>query len=307
MISPKTIKKLKALKAERVFVQFPEGLKPRIQKIAKQLEREGFEVFLFMEPVFGACDIRDWEAGVLGCDAILHIGHSDMALQSELPVVFDEYRIKIDINRLEKELKKIKYRKIGLLTTLQFIDSLDEVERILKAEGREVYTGKPKKARYPGQVLGCDYSAALSVEKEVDCFLFFGSGRFHPLGLLLKTEKPVLFLDIERGRMTDLDGERDKLRIKKGLLVEKARGCKNFGILVSVKKGQLALKKAEKLKRVLEGKGKKAYILVFDRITPEKLLGLEIDCLVNTACPRLSEDQKMFRKPILDAGDAGEL
>ncbi|MEM7819130.1 MAG: diphthamide synthesis protein, partial [Candidatus Aenigmatarchaeota archaeon] len=71
------IKTLKRIKAKKVLVQFPEGLKLRIQDIAKKLEKEGFNVVLCLEPCFGACDIRDEEAKRLGCEAILHIGHEE--------------------------------------------------------------------------------------------------------------------------------------------------------------------------------------------------------------------------------------
>lgn len=304
MISDNSLKKLEEIGAKRVFLQFPEGLIPSIQKIAKYLEKKGFEVFLSMEPTFGACDIRDYEAKLLKCDAILHIGHSDIGLTSKLPVVFDEYKIDIDLSKTtEKHVKKIVYNRIGLLTTLQFIKGIDIVKRVLEAYGKNVVLGKSKRIKYHGQVLGCDYSSAISIENSVDCFLFFGTGRFHPLGLLSLTKKPVFFLDIERDTLEDMSKERDKIRIKRNILFERVKKCSNFGILISVKKGQLALEKAKRLKRFLERKGKNVYILVFNRVTPEKLIGLKIDCLVNTACPRLSEDYEMFKKPIINEGD----
>jgi 2-(3-amino-3-carboxypropyl)histidine synthase len=87
------IKKLKKLGAKKIFIQFGEGLKLQIQEIAEKLEKEGFQVFICLEPCYGACDVRDNEAKLLGCDAILHIGHEKFVEKTSLPVVYWEYFI----------------------------------------------------------------------------------------------------------------------------------------------------------------------------------------------------------------------
>src|SRR3990170_5747637 len=127
------IKKLKEIKAKRVFVQFPEGIKLRIQGIVKDLEKEGFEIVTCLEPCFGACDVRDEEAKYLGCDAILHIGHEEVISKTNLPVVYWEYFMEADaIPILEKELEKLKnYKNIGLVTRLQFFQILSFVKDYL--------------------------------------------------------------------------------------------------------------------------------------------------------------------------------
>ncbi|MEE9406305.1 MAG: diphthamide synthesis protein, partial [Candidatus Aenigmarchaeota archaeon] len=84
----------------------------------------------------------------------------------------------------------------------------------------------------------------------------------------------------------------------------KATLSNNFGILISTKAGQMHLKQAEQAKKALREKGKKAWILVADQVTPEKLLGLNLDCLVNCACPRITEDVSLFKKPIITAEEA---
>jgi len=81
------LEKLKELKAKKIFLQFPEGLKLKVQKIVKELEAEGFEVFVCLEKCFGACDVRENEAKLLGCDCILHIGHEEF-IKTEFFVVY---------------------------------------------------------------------------------------------------------------------------------------------------------------------------------------------------------------------------
>ena len=101
--------------------------------------------------------------------------------------------------------------------------------------------------------------------------------------------------------------KRDMLLRIRAMQVEKAKGLCNFGILVSTKPGQLNPGTAEKAKARLESKGKMAWILAMDEIAPAKLLGMKLDCLVNCACPRLSEDFRQFRKPILNPEDVEKL
>ncbi|MBI2005179.1 MAG: diphthamide synthesis protein, partial [Candidatus Aenigmarchaeota archaeon] len=116
------IRQLKKLKAKRVFVQFPEGLKnQKIQDIAKVLEGKGFDTVLCIEATYGGCDVRDVEAKRLQCDVILHVGHIDFGVKSDIPVVYWEYFLDSDpIPILEKEFDKLNgYEKIGLVGSLQ--------------------------------------------------------------------------------------------------------------------------------------------------------------------------------------------
>lgn len=309
MLSEKTLEEARRFGAGRILLQVPEGLKVKAQQIADELEDLGAEVFIGCDPCFGACDLRGDEAKRLGCDLTVHVGHSDLGVKSPVPVIYEHYPLKADVGgALEKGVKMLEpFKKIGLVTSLQYAGTLEDVKRKLERHGFEIHMRKSKTSGVPGQILGCEHSAALDMEKAVDCFLFAGSGRFHPLGLASVTEKPVFFLDVERGRLEDLREELKKEKIRKGLRTEKARGCKSFGILVSTKPGQARPEEALKLKRMLEKKGKKAWIFVMDRITPEGLVGLSVDCLVNTACPRLTEDSKAFGKTVLDSDDVGSL
>ena len=60
------------------------------------------------------------------------------------------------------------------------------------------------------------------------------------------------------------------------------------------------LQEAKELKKILEEKGYKAFIIVMDDITPEKLLGYQVDAFVITACPRIVvDDWKNYTKPLL--------
>ncbi|UCD06883.1 MAG: diphthamide biosynthesis enzyme Dph2 [Candidatus Aenigmatarchaeota archaeon] len=302
------LKKISKFKAKNIFLQIPEGLKTQALEMVSALEKEGLEVFISVDPCYGACDLRDHEAKALGCDVILHVGHSDYGLKSRIPVIYEEFEMNYDpVPLLKNFLHDLKpYNKISLVTTVQFLSSLGHAKKFLQKRGKRVFIGSSKRGK-AGQVLGCDFSAAKSLERVVDCFLFMGSGTFHPLGLAMEMKKPVFFLDFEGSQLLSLKDEKRRMENIRLMQIEKAKSCKNFGVLGSTKPGQMRVRTAEGVKERLSELGKNSWILVADEITPEKLLGLQIDCLVNTACPRLREDSRFFKKPILEPRDVEKL
>jgi len=297
----RALEKLKALNARCVFVQYPEGIKLNIQNIAKEIEHAGFDVVTCVEPCFGACDIRDFEALRLGCDAILHIGHEEFISQQKikLPVVYWEYFIPSDPTPiLEKEFSKLEqYERIGLATSIQFVDAIEKVKRFLESRGKKVLTHKA--LQHPGQILGCNLEAAMKIEKDVDCFLCISAGKFYGWGLMLKTEKPMLCLDLEKNEIYDMKDEKKKIQKIIAWNKSQFEDAKKVAILVSWKRGQV--KQPFELKKKLEEKGKEVYIFAMDEITPDKLIGLKIDAAINLACPRIGvDDLERYKIPILN-------
>lgn len=275
------------------LLQIPDGLKRKALKIAD----ETGDVIIDCESCYGACDLAINEAKTLGCEKIIHFGHSKL-METDIPVEYKEIREKFDIKPLLKKIS-IKEKRIGLVSTIQFIDSLEEIKEFLEKSGKIVRIGKGRS--YDGQILGCDTSSAKNIEEDIDAFLYIGSGNFHPLGLALQTEKPVYFLNIEKNRLENLKELKEKFLKQKYATQALVKDAKVFGILVSVKPGQMKLELAKEIKNKLEAKGKKAYILVFNEIKPEKLEGFELDCYINTACSRIAIDNRTdFKKPILN-------
>lgn len=77
------------------------------------------------------------------------------------------------------------------MTTTQHLHLLNEIKDFLEDNGKEVVLGSSKSTR-KGQVLGCNFSSIKNLDAEI--FLFIGSGNFHPLGINLFTNIPVLAL-----------------------------------------------------------------------------------------------------------------
>lgn len=306
------IAKIKEKKAKLIFLQAPEGLKMSIQKIATRMKSETKAgVIVSCDPCFGACDLRDYEAVSLGCDLLVHLGHTQYELGREplVDTIFEEYRVDMDPVPLLKKNRHLldHIEKACLVTTAQHLSSLGKAKKYLEDEGKEVIIGQPKIAKHPGQVLGCDYSAAIPFDDSVDCFIFIGTGKFHPIGLSEKVKKPVLVLDYELKLLDNIRSEKDMFERIRMAQVEKAKEGKNFAVLVSTKPGQqkiiIALETAEKLEKM----GKNAWVLAMDLITPKKMMGLKIDVLVNCSCPRVTEDFSQFKKPIISPEEVDKL
>jgi 2-(3-amino-3-carboxypropyl)histidine synthase len=276
----------------RKILQVPLGLKRKALEIA---DKYG-DVFIDMENRYGACDLPILEAKALGVEKIIHLGHCKF-MESDIPVEYVELKeVYNPITVLQKNFDKFKsFKKIGLISSIQFTGSLSLAKKFFEDNEKEAFIGKNS-----GRILGCDITSALSIEKNVDVFLFIGSGKFHALGVALKYDKPVLVLDVERNEVYDIEKIKRSFLKQKYTAIGLAKHAQKFGILVSVKTGQMNIELAEKIKKFLENKDRKAYVLIFNEIKPEKLEGLDLDCYVNTACPRIAiEDRELYNKPIL--------
>ena len=67
-----------ASQAKVVGLQFPEGLKEFAVEAALDLEsRTGAKVVVFVDPTYGACDLKKDQAVELGLDLLVHFGHTE--------------------------------------------------------------------------------------------------------------------------------------------------------------------------------------------------------------------------------------
>ena len=87
--------------------------------------------------------------------------------------------------------------------------------------------------------------------------------------------------------------------------ISEAKEAKSFGILISLKNGQMKLTEAIFIKEKLEKYGLIATLLSLSEVTPSALMQFPgIDAFVNTACPRLSlDDAPHFVKPLLSINE----
>ena len=296
----KVIRKINSKNVETVGLQFPEGLKMQATKIARKIEEETEStVIISGDPCFGACDVSDYKMKG-SVDLIVHYGHTPLPLKYEVPTIFVEAFANIDIKEnLKQCLDALKdYSRIALVTTTQHLHLLNEIKDYLEDNGKEVVLGSSKSTR-KGQVLGCNFSSIKNLDAEI--FLFIGSGNFHPLGINLFSNTPVLALDPYNNELRRMDEYADRILRIRFARITKARTAEKWGIIVSSKEGQYRMNLAKEIKKILEEQGMEAYIILMDNVSPDALLPyMELDAFVVSACPRIAiDDSQMYKKPLL--------
>ena len=296
----RVIRKINSKNVETVGLQFPEGLKMQATKIARKIEEETEStVIISGDPCFGACDVSDYKMKG-SVDLIVHYGHTPLPLKYEVPTIFVEAFANIDIKEnLNQCLDELKdYSRIGLVTTTQHLHLLNEIKDYLEDNGKEVVLGSSKSTR-KGQVLGCNFSSIKNLDAEI--FLFIGSGNFHPLGINLFSNTPVLALDPYNNELRKMDEYADRILRIRFARITKARTAEKWGIIVSSKEGQYRMNLAKEIKKILEEQGMEAYIILMDNVSPDALLPyMELDAFVVSACPRIAiDDSQMYKKPLL--------
>ncbi len=293
---------LKQHRAKRAGIQLPAGLRQYLQEIVEPFAEAGVETLVLADSCYGACDPADARAKQLGCDVLVHYGHSDMGVSTCLPTIYIEARMPADPLRVvERVLPELKFKRVGLLTNVQHIAHLQGVAKLLRSRGIKPFIGRPgPRAKYPGQLLGCDFGCARSIATRVDGFLYIGTGEFHPLGAALATGKRVLAVNpISEGFKVLAPDVDAFMRRRKAMIVRAAAG-KRFGIIVSTKPGQARFKLAARLARNLRRAGKVAHVLAVDEVMPEELGDFGLDGFICVACPRIPiDDAERFERPIL--------
>jgi len=301
----KALKTVKRKNYKRILIQLPEGMKIYATQIADKFSEAGCEVFISADSCYGACDIADAEAIALEADALFHFGHAKILEKTAVPVHYIEVEVGIDtLGLFSKNIEKIP-AKIGLLTTVQHLREREKIKKYLESKGIEVIEGEPKGRIRLGKekciVLGCNFSCAASIEKDVDAFVFLGSGNFHALGIALATDKPVFVFDVVLNEVRSMEELKRKILKQRYAKILISRDKAVFGVIVGSKKGQRRLKLAYGIKSKIERPGKKAYILYLKEISPEALMPFrDIEVFVNTACPRITiDDAERYKKPMI--------
>lgn len=218
-----------------------------------------------------------------------------------------KYSKKLSTEFMKKIAESLKDKNVGMFTTIQFMEQMDELKEFLESNGKKVLIGNPDyRAIHKGQVLGCDVSSPLSIEGRIDTFIYLGSGIFHQLNLAVQTEKPIIQANPLTETVSTLSKEQvTAFKKKREQTLKKAMSGKVFGILICTKKGQCMQGLAEKTKEFLESKNKKVYTFLFETLNPDETYNFpEIEVWVNTACYRIGlDDVDNYSKPIVNAED----
>jgi len=285
---------IKKNRARTVGLQFPDGFKRKAVEISREIEsRTDSRVIISANSCFGACDI---DTRLLeSVDLLFHFGHAEIPNIRVKNVIFIEVESDIDLLPVLKKAVKVVSGSIGLISTVQFVHKLYDVQQYLgEHDIHSTVSSGDTRIAYPGLVLGCNFSAV----PDCDEYLYIGTGNFHALGVSLVTRKTVWIADplINEIRRPDAD----KVLRQRCAAIERSLDAQSVGIIVSTKIGQCRRDLAYDLRYMAEEHDLDAHILMMDMITPETLLPYDLDVYVNTACPRIAiDDAALFPVPML--------
>ena len=190
----KTVQRIASLKASHVALQMPEGLLLYATVLADALKRLApslQDVSILGDVTYGACCVGDLDAQALGCQLLVHYGHSCLVpiQHTVIPCLYVFVEIQMDIPHsvdcLDTTLQQQGFRgekepHIYILGTVQFRHALVEAKEMLMTQKNYKHVSIPQaKPLSPGEVLGCTSPKLHQHETEHAVVCFVADGRFH--------------------------------------------------------------------------------------------------------------------------------
>ncbi|WP_232701619.1 diphthamide biosynthesis enzyme Dph2 [Halobacterium wangiae] len=283
--------------AEKVGLQFPEGLKRRGPAVAddlRQLLPDDVRILISGQPCYGACDLDTYM--MRRTDVFVHFGHSPMK-ESE-KIIYVPLFSNVEVEPImEQALDELEVGDVGLVTTAQHMNRFEEMREYLEERDFDVHTRRgDDRLTNEGQVLGCNYASA---DIDADQVLYVGGGKFHPLGLAMEhPDKKVVIADPVNNAISVADTE--QFLKQRYASVHKAMDAETWGVIFCTKIGQGRWDQANEIVENNEN----AYLITMDEVTPDRLTNFGMDAYVNTGCPRITtDDGPQFKKPMLTPGE----
>jgi 2-(3-amino-3-carboxypropyl)histidine synthase len=316
----KTVQRCVELQTTHIALQMPEGLllfANTIADILRTLVPCLQTVSVLGDVVYGACCIDDLTAQSLGCQLLVHYGHSCLVPMPHtvIPVLYVFVEIQVDTLHLVRTIQATMIKAqptttttIALLGTVQFRHALATVQTLLRELGYEQVSIPQVKPLSPGEVLGCTSpKIPESSSHEKICVVFVADGRFHLEATMIANPHVSCFYryDPYTKIMTEEKYEYEQMqKIRQDAMIQ-AQSAQRFGIVLGTlgRQGNPAI--VQRIREVLNQRGKRHFLMLLSEITPHKLHLLEksVDAWVQVACPRLSVDwgHLLSRKPVLSS------
>nr|NVI70994.1 putative diphthamide biosynthesis protein 1 [Cucujiformia] len=241
---------------------------------------------------YGACCVDDLTAKALKVDLLIHYGHSCLVPVDQtqgIKVLYIFVDIKIDpVHFLESV--KVNFDtnvKLGLVSTIQFVSTLQGVSGELKTLGYEISLPQCRPLS-PGEILGC----TAPILRCVDAIIYIGDGRFHLEAIMIANPKIQAYrYDPYSKEFTKEYYDHDLMNSIRKESVDKCVNAKNVGIIMGTLGRQGNINVVEHIRDRIVNNGRTAVIILLSEIFPSKLdLFPYIDAFVQIACPRLSID-----------------
>ncbi|NPA98809.1 MAG: diphthamide biosynthesis enzyme Dph2 [Crenarchaeota archaeon] len=310
---------IKRRNIKKILLQAPDGLKPLLEKIIRHIKTSSpqIEIIVSAEPWYGSCMLSVNEVKILGADGIIHVGHNRYPwLYKDLgiPILYMPayYLGKPSEELIDRIVETIKYRDIGIVASIQYIPYMNELISSLKLKGYNVYVGNPSNQwMEKGQILGCEYSAALNIQNKVEAFIVVSGGIFHALGLsLILREHKIYGLDPHREEVWEVSIYSDKiLKIRYYKLYQLLRkGIRKAALITSPLLGQYRSSIIAYLKDLLEKNNIDYQVFSTTKVDKDRIASIDNafspDVFVVTSCPRLPiDDLSEYHKPVITPGE----
>jgi len=270
------------------------------------------ETLIMGDVTYGACCIDDYSAKALGCDLIVHYGHSCLVpidITGGIQVLYIFVDIQIDLSHL---IDTIKFnftsdKTIALVSTIQFASSIHAASRLLINESGYKVKLPQCKPLSPGEILGCTAPKLT----ETDALIYVGDGRFHLESIMIANETVDAYKYDPYSKIFSREYyEFDQMKQNRQKQIEKSllkTDKINYGLILSTLGRQGSPKIMQNLIEKLKELNKNHFIVLMSEIFPTrlKLFADQIDCWVQIACPRLSIDWgEFFETPLLTPYEA---
>nr|NVI71006.1 putative diphthamide biosynthesis protein 1 [Cucujiformia] len=234
----------------------------------------------------------DFTAKSLQVDLLVHFGHSCLVpidQTNTVKVLYVFVDIKIDPLHFFETIK-LNFpvtSKLSLVSTIQFLTTLQGVANKLKETGYEV-TLPQSKPLSAGEILGCT-SPYL---KCTDAVIYLGDGRFHLESVMIANPKIQMYkYDPYKKELSKEYYDYDRMNSIRKECVDVSSNRDKFGVIMGTLGRQGNPKVVQHLKDRLTIKNKKIVVILLSEIFPKKLeLFKQLDAFVQIACPRLSID-----------------
>ena len=190
--------------------------------------------------------------------------------------------------------------KIGIVTTIQHLHKMEGVRMFLEKHGHP--------AVVLGQVLGCQAPKG----EPVDTLLYVGTGAFHPMGVFLKFQCPIVVADPLQGTVSVLtEKDMGKYLTRRKANLAKFLHADTVGFLLSAKSGQNFIERHNLFKEAKELKkkfpDKQYYFFAANTLDFTQMDNFPfIDVWVNCSCPRLEDDAEQFKKGLINVAELRE-
>ncbi|MEM3670965.1 MAG: 2-(3-amino-3-carboxypropyl)histidine synthase subunit 1/2 [Thermoprotei archaeon] len=287
-----------------VMLQSAPGLVQYMPEIAKVISKAtGSRVAVDSRGRFGACDV--YTSLPPGVNAVVHFGHTGF-VNTDYPIIYVPAFSRIEISPLYatilEELRSVE--KVGLEASVQHVNALGQLKARLEEDGKTVILKQPgKRGSYPGQVVGCDYYAAIRADEEADAHLVVSGGFFHSVGLALSVSKPVLHVDPYTGKVNWIqEAQKKRIHSFRGFAALRLMRARKVAVLDSSIPGQRTPEVAERVAKLIRDKNQCEDVSVFltDLVSDQLLMHLKemgYEVAVTASCTRLATDD-YDRSPI---------